>query len=89
MEYIVSEKAAEVALAPILRALHRSETKEKVMKLAEETKIALQPKKLELINYANSPCSQCGRFTLMPIGVKYLCRTCDFMSDNLQDGDSV
>ena len=56
--------------------------------IAAEFRASVSPDSNQ-IQYINDFCTNCGNKMLIPLGVKYLCHTCNAVSDRFQDGDSI
>jgi hypothetical protein len=54
--------------------------------LAAELASANKPEK-EAAHYLDSACPRCSKQTMLKIGNKFLCTTCDHVCDPFQDGD--
>jgi Zn-dependent peptidase ImmA (M78 family) len=84
----VSEEAARIAFADLEKTKERqlpAEGAQNINELKAYNRSLYQKKKA--IVYSTELCTGCGQATLVPIGVKYLCSTCDRVSDQFQDGD--
>jgi hypothetical protein len=81
IKYGVSLEAAEYRFRDPTEANYRAEGAAKLAKLATELRS-------EPLHYISERCTSCGNATLIPIGVKYLCHTCDAVTDQFTDGDS-
>jgi len=86
IQFGVSFQAAEICSRRLSEASEHAKVAERVQKANAEFQSALKSKPQE-IRYSDATCTSCGCKTLIPIGVKYLCRTCDTVSDRFQDGD--
>ena len=82
----VSVSAATIRFERFFQTLDRKRSGENVRKLAEAFKQDVCPTTTK-IHYANIVCNRCGQKTVIPVGVKFLCLTCDAVTDNFQDGD--
>jgi len=54
--------------------------------LAAELASANKPEKSGQ-HYLESACPRCSKQTMLEIGIKFLCTTCDYVCDPFQDGD--
>ena len=83
-EFGVSLTAAEICLERLLTEAERSQSAQRVMRLSEEAKAALSGRpELPAPKYLQQVCSICGNETLLPIGSKAMCDTCNFICDQL------
>jgi Zn-dependent peptidase ImmA (M78 family) len=90
-EFLVSLEAAEICFDRLFAESERAESAKRVQKMNEEFKAAVRsPKTQPTIArpcYLNENCTNCSQQKLIPIGSKYLCDNCGWVSDQFQDGD--
>ena len=84
-EFLVSLEAAEICFERLTEEAERARSVERVQRSNED----FQNKMLEAIGrdrkhalqYTGDICAICGNATLLPMGIKLLCRTCGDVSD--------
>jgi hypothetical protein len=81
----VSVQAAEYRFKDPLEAVYRAEGAAKLQKLADE--LRSKTNRSQQLVYTDRRCTNCGNATLIPIGIKYHCHTCDTVTDQFPDGD--
>ncbi len=87
VEFGVSLEAAKICFERLQRKADRAKSAERVAKLAAEARaIILGTKVPNTPSYLDAVCSACYSYTLLPIGNKVLCDTCNFVADRC-DGD--
>jgi ribosomal protein L32 len=84
----VSVPAATIRFERFSQTRDRKHSGENVRKLAEAFKQEVCPTTAK-IHYADMVCNRCGQHTVIPVGVKFLCITCEAVTDNFQDGDPI
>lgn len=86
--FLISLEAARICLERLARDAERAESAKRVQQLSEQVQAALSGKLEKEPKYATDViCTFCGRPTLIPIGMKYLCGSCSRASDQFPDGD--
>lgn len=86
--FLVSLEAARICLGRLARDAERAESAKRVQQLSEQVQAALSGKLEKETKYAADVlCTFCGKPTLVPLGMKYLCGTCGRASDQFPDGD--
>jgi Zn-dependent peptidase ImmA (M78 family) len=85
-EFVVSLQAAEICFNRLRSKAQKAQAKERV-RIAKQQFQSMNSKPAHSIRYLNDPCVGCGNATLIQIGTKLLCHTCDYLSDQLPDGD--
>jgi hypothetical protein len=81
----VSLEAAEYRFRDPMEAIYRAEGAAKLEKLANE--LRGKTYRSQQLVYTDRRCTHCGNATLIPIGIKYHCHTCDTVTDQFPDGD--
>ncbi|MBW0005367.1 MAG: ImmA/IrrE family metallo-endopeptidase [Hyphomicrobiales bacterium] len=84
----VSLEAAEYRFKDPTEQIRRAEGAAKLNKLADELRTNSDNTR-HVNHFLDQHCATCGHATLIPIGVKYLCQTCDTVTDQFQDGDRL
>jgi hypothetical protein len=83
----VSIEAAEIYFARLIERQDRPKSVARVKQLAAEFARSISGG-VKKTRYLATACQTCGQSTLIPIGGKYLCDTCERIGD-LPDGDSA
>jgi hypothetical protein len=86
VEFGISLESATIYFEQLTERQGRQESAQRVSRMAEQVREILNPKPPE-VRFIDEPCPICAQRTLMPVGTKYLCKTCDSVSDRFQDGD--
>jgi hypothetical protein len=86
-QFGVSLTAAEIWLERQARKVERELSAKRIEQLIAQAFPDRQRTLSEKIRYADKLCGCCGNPTLIPLGTKYLCQTCDQVSDQFPDGD--
>jgi hypothetical protein len=84
----ISEESANI----YLRELRRPEERRRVAQKLRDYSLAFDSQNIEAktaMHFLREPCLNCGQLTLFPVGVKFMCKTCDRVFDRFQDGDPV
>jgi hypothetical protein len=91
VQFGLSLEAARIYFEQMLEEIERPAAAERVGRMAAEFKAAVAAKTSAkpTIRFLNDPCSSCGEPKLFPVGHKFMCQTCNTVSDGFQDGDSV
>jgi hypothetical protein len=91
-QFCVSATAAEICLERLAREAEHAMSAARVLKMNEDFQAAIrdnaQQGHVPSNKYARDACTSCGMATLIPVGPKYLCDTCNLVSDQFQDGDN-
>lgn len=86
LDFGISLESATIYINEHARSYEREKSKERVNRMAEEF-----IREVKGINrgpkFLDSPCTQCGRRTLLPLGSKFMCYSCESVFDHYQDGD--
>jgi len=85
-EFLVSLEAAEICFERLTERAERIRAAERVEKATLAFKEEVRTE-AHAISYLKDLCTRCGKAMLVPIGIKFLCMNCDFVSDQFQDGD--
>ncbi len=88
VEFGISYESAEIYFEQLVEQRNRSESAEKVRRMADEFR-ALTAKPVHRVQFISDPCTACGKQTLFPVGIKFMCQTCNAVFDRFQDGDSL
>jgi len=86
--FAISLESAKIYFKELTELRDRGNSGKRVLKIAQEVRETLLPTPPK-VRYMNEPCTVCGNQTLIPIGSKFLCHTCENVSDRFQDGDSA
>ncbi len=82
----ISLESAEIYFKQIEDARNRQENVERVLRTAREFRARHTPDSSK-VHYIDERCPACGEKTLFPVGTKFMCHTCDNVTDRFQDGD--
>lgn len=82
----ISEESADIYLKRLLPSRDRGASAQRVVKAAQDFREMIQPKPAPPI-FLDVLCTNCGSRTLFPVGHKYMCNTCNSVSDRFSDGD--
>lgn len=85
-EFLVSVEAAEICFERISERAERALAVQRVERASGVFREDMADQR-QVTRYAEGLCTRCSNPTLIPIGAKYLCDTCDLVSDQFQDGD--
>ncbi|WP_298273005.1 hypothetical protein [uncultured Bradyrhizobium sp.] len=86
----ISLQAARIYFEQIQEELARPAAAARVRQIADEVRVALDPKPSSpTILFLNELCSCCSQQKLFPVGNKFMCQACDTVYDRFQDGDQV
>jgi hypothetical protein len=86
VEFCVSLEAARICFDRLHQKARRAKISQQLQKLSAEIASANKPEK-EGPHYLDSACPRCSKQTMLKIGIKFLCTTCDHVCDPFQDGD--
>jgi hypothetical protein len=88
VEFAVSAKAAEICFERLHQRERKAALSDSFRSLARELQ---NPNEVtsEEKNYIQTSCPRCGNQTLMEIGIKFFCTSCDFVCDPFGDGDRL
>jgi Zn-dependent peptidase ImmA (M78 family) len=91
-QFGVSSTAAEICFERLAREAEHAKASARVLKMSEDFQDVVGTKTRQpdtpSAKYADATCTSCGMATLIPVGTKYLCDTCNVVSDQFQDGDN-
>lgn len=87
IQFWVSLQCAEIYFKERTEREQRSRSAENIRKIAESVIAEVKHVDTHSVKFLNSPCPQCGKRTLFPVGPKFMCHSCDAVSDAFQDGD--
>jgi Zn-dependent peptidase ImmA (M78 family) len=87
IEFGISLESATIHFEELTALRGRDVVAEKIRDIAEEFRESVKPVTSKL-HFINDVCTACGRQTVFPVGAKFMCQTCDNVSDRFQDGDS-
>jgi hypothetical protein len=83
----VSLESAEIYFNYLNEDRSRAENAERMQQIARNFRDSTTPPKNQL-TYSDKTCPSCGQQTLIPIGIKFLCHTCENVIDRFPDGDA-
>jgi Zn-dependent peptidase ImmA (M78 family) len=83
----ISLESAKIEFKRLQEEKDRPAAAARVLSLAQDLKGRLAPKPRSVPTFLNDPCSKCGERTVFPVGAKFMCKTCEYVSDSFQDGD--
>jgi DNA-directed RNA polymerase subunit RPC12/RpoP len=81
----VSYESAEIWIRERQEERKRPQIAENIKRFATEFGATNEP----TMSYLSARCPNCGERTIFPVGVKYMCQTCDRVFDGFQDGDAL
>jgi len=84
----VSRVSAEIYFEQLQAERDRPASKERVRRMADEL-LSSASRKPAGLRYLSDCCVVCHQQTVVAVGHKYLCHTCDTLYDRFQDGDSA
>jgi hypothetical protein len=82
----VSTESADIYFKGLIDKRDRQASAERIRQVARQLADDLR-RPTPQNQYISDPCAVCGRQTLVPIGNKFLCTSCDTVYDRFQDGD--
>jgi len=83
----ISRQSAEIYFDQLQAEKDRSASALRVRQIADELVSSMSPKRAGHPTFLTDCCSVCSNQTVVPIGPKFLCITCDTVYDRFQDGD--
>lgn len=90
VQFGVSLRCAEVYFKERTEREDRTRTGEMIREMARSFSAEVKRgTDARTTSYLASPCPQCGKRTVFPVGSKFMCGTCDNVSDTFQDGDGA
>lgn len=88
VEFGVSLESATIYFEQLTERFSHAESAVRVKQIAREVRETLTPNANVLhAKFLDEACTVCSNRTLIPISTKFLCLTCDTVSDQFQDGD--
>jgi IrrE N-terminal-like domain len=84
----ISLESANIYFEELTEHRNHEKSAANVLRLADEFR-ALTTPALPKTHYLNEFCTTCGKLTVFPVGIKFMCDTCHTVVDRFQDGDSV
>jgi IrrE N-terminal-like domain len=88
IEFGISLESAQIYHNELTKLRDREKNAEKILRIAEAFRARTTPPRFK-IQFLNEPCPACGRPTLFPVGNKFMCQTCNSVTDRFPDGDSI
>jgi Zn-dependent peptidase ImmA (M78 family) len=88
IEFGISLESASIYFQELIEERNIANNAERMRRIVDEFRESNAPK-THKITYINELCTACGKPTVFPIGSKFMCQTCDNVSDRFQDGDSA
>ena len=86
VEFGISFESADIYYNELLERRERAQTARRIRAFAAEFGEKLDQSRPK-IRYLEEPCSSCGSSTVFPVGTKFMCQSCNALSDRFQDGD--
>ena len=86
IEFGISLESASIYYGEMLERRERDQTARKIRAIADELVESVAPSASQP-HFLSQPCYNCGQPTVFPVGSKFMCKTCDKIYDQLQDGD--
>lgn len=86
VEFGISLESATIYFEELTALRGRDAVAEKIRRIAEEFRESVKPV-ISKQHFINDVCTGCGRQTVFPVGAKFMCQTCDNVTDRFQDGD--
>jgi Zn-dependent peptidase ImmA (M78 family) len=87
IEFGISLESATIYFEELTALRSRDEVAEKIRRIADDFRETVTPVDSKL-HFIDDVCTVCGKQTVFPVGAKFMCQTCDNVSDRFQDGDS-
>jgi hypothetical protein len=81
IELGVSLESATIYLKELVEPRERERIGEQILRLARDLRAEPQ--------FLKELCTNCHRPTVLPLGSKFMCKTCNAVFDRFQDGDSI
>jgi hypothetical protein len=88
IEIGISLESAKIYYDELIESHERSKNAERMLRLANEFRASMTSP-ASTIRYLEELWPVCGRQTVIPIGVKFMCHTCGDVRDRFPDGDSA
>jgi len=86
----ISSESADIYFKELTEQRERAKNAERVLRAAQELASdfseSLKPSP-SAVRYIEDVCTSCHCQTVLPIGIKFMCTTCNNVSDRFQDGD--
>lgn len=86
IEFGISVESANIYLDKLVKERNRERDAERMLRIAADFRAATMPAPAK-IPYLSAICPICSHQTIFPVGVKFLCQTCETIFDRFQDGD--
>ncbi len=86
IQFGISFESAKIYFDELTALCGREVAAEKIRRIADEFREAVNPVTSKL-HFINDACSVCSSQTVFPVGSKFMCQTCNNVSDRFQDGD--
>ncbi|SRR5579883_336389 len=86
VEFGISLESAMIYFEELTALRDREAAAEKIRRIAAEFRESVTPASSKL-HFIDEPCTVCGNRTVFPVGSKFMCQTCDNVTDRFQDGD--
>jgi IrrE N-terminal-like domain len=91
IEFGISLESADIYFSNMIRERERpkeaARMREQARRLAEDFRRSDSHSINNNIRYLDQDCTVCGQRTVLPIGIKFMCTSCDRVFDHFQDGD--
>lgn len=86
IEFGISYHSALIYFGELNALRDREKTAEKIRRIANEFRGSLTPG-AQGPRFISEACPTCGKYTVFPVGCKFMCQTCENVFDRFQDGD--
>lgn len=84
----ISEESASIYLRDLRKPEERRRVAQKLREFSQDLEVQHQGAQ-KPTHFLLEPCPNCGQRTLFPVGIKYMCKTCDRVYDRFQDSDPI
>lgn len=86
IEFGISLESAKIYFDEMTVERDRQKNAQRMLRIAAEFR-ASTASGSQKIPYIDEICTNCGNKTLIPMGIKFMCHSCNYVSDRFQDGD--
>jgi hypothetical protein len=87
IQFGISFESATIYFSHLTKERERPKDAERMREKARQIAADFRASTSHNDSYMDDACIFCGRQTVVPIGVKFLCTNCDAVYDRFQDGD--
>jgi hypothetical protein len=86
IEFGISSESAKIYFEELTALRDHDLAAEKIRRIAEQFRESVKPVTSKL-HFINDACTVCGSQTVFPVGSKFMCQSCNNVSNRFQDGD--